>query len=40
MRDYEEPVIAVVHLDANDIVCTSGCGAGGDDTQNLCLTKQ
>lgn len=39
MKKYEEPIIDIIRLDANDIIYTSGCtGPGsGSDTEDDCL---
>jgi hypothetical protein len=30
MKEYEEPVVHVVHLESGDVICTSDdCGANG-----------
>lgn len=29
MKEYQEPKVIVVRLDANDIICSSDCGASG-----------
>ncbi len=27
MKEYEEPVVHVVHLESGDVICASDCGA-------------
>ena len=40
MKKFEEPVVEIVHLDANDVICTSVCAGyspADNTTETDCL---